>query len=331
MDYDSPAANAQAILRRNYFCDGHADTLALVALKGYDLAAPEPAGHLSLPRLQQIDQNLQFLAIFVDPSVHGYRGFLEALTVASAAHRLELPLVRSRADLERSRRSSRPQFLLSLEGAGPLQGDLGRLEILFHLGLRAVGLTHNHDNQAAAGCGSPMAPPPAGFRGLRPFGRRLIARMHELGMVVDVAHLARKAFYQVLEVASRPVINSHTCCARFVDIERNLDDAQLRALASTGGLAAVTYVPRFLKSEGPVTSEDVLRHLEHMVELMGVDHVALGSDFDGVSELPTDLGHPGQVVNLVERMLRSGWREPDIARVLGGNWLRVLRQVLPQE
>ncbi|GMU56236.1 MAG: dipeptidase [Candidatus Xenobia bacterium] len=331
MDYDSPAANAQDILRRNYFCDGHADTLAMVALKGYDLASLEPDGHLSLPRLEGIDQNLQFLAIFVAPSVRGSRGFLEALTVASAAHRLKLPLVRSRADLERSRRSSRPHFLLSLEGAGPLQGDLGRLEILFHLGLRAVGLTHNHDNQAAAGCGSPMAPPPTGFRGLRPFGRRLIARMNELGMVVDVAHLARKAFYQVLEVASRPVINSHTCCARFVNIERNFDDSQLRALASTGGLAAVTYVPRFLKSEGPVTSEDVLRHLEHMVELMGVEHVALGSDFDGVSELPTDLGHPGQVVNLVERMLRSGWREPDIARVLGGNWLRVLRQVLPQE
>lgn len=329
MDYDSPAASALEILKRNYYCDGHADTLAAVALKGMDFRSGP--GHLNLDKLESIRQNLQFLAIFVPASQRGHKGFLEALTVAAAAHRLHLPLVRNRADLERSRRSGSPHFLLSLEGAGPLQADLGRLEILFHLGLRALGLTHNHDNEAAAGCGSPGAPSPAGRRGLKPFGRRLVARMEELGMVVDVAHLARRAFHQVMGVATRPVINSHTACARFVDIERNFDDAQLRELAQTGGLAAVTYVPRFLTPSGPVSSQEVFRHLEHMVEIMGIEHVALGSDFDGVTALPSDLNHPGEVFHLVERMLRAGWREPDVARVLGGNWLRVLRQVLPQD
>lgn len=325
MDYDSPAASALELLKRNYFCDGHADTLAR------EVDFLEGEGHVNLRKLQAIQQNLQFLAIYIAPNEKGRKGFLEALRVAARAHRLKLPLVRNRADLERSRRNGVPHFLLSLEGAGPLQGDLDRLEILFHLGLRALGLTHNHDNQAAAGCGNWREAPPKGFRGLRPFGRRLIARMEELGIVLDVAHLARRAFHQVVEVATRPIINSHTGCARFVNIERNFDDEQLRKLAQTGGLAAVTYVPRFLKAEGPVTSQEVFRHLEHMVEIMGIEHVALGSDFDGVTSLPSDLNHPGEVVNLVEQMQGAGWRESDVARVLGGNWLRVLRQVLPQE
>lgn len=329
MDYDSLAASALDILRRNYFCDGHADTLAKVALSGLDFASGD--GHVSLRKLESIAQNLQFLAVYVAPSERGRKGFLEALTVMSAAHRLKLPLVRSRADLERSRKSGVPHFLLSLEGASPLQADLGRLEILFHLGLRALGLTHNHDNEAAAGCGNWREASPKGFRGLRPFGKRLIARMEELGIVLDVAHLSRRAFGQVTEAATRPIINSHTGCARFVDIERNFDDGQLRQIAQSGGLAAVTYVPRFLKAEGPVSSQEVFRHLEHMVEVMGIEHVALGSDFDGVTMLPTDLNHPGEVPNLVQCMLRAGWREPDVARVLGGNWLRVLRQTLPQE
>ena len=327
MDYDSPVASALDVLKRNYFCDGHADTLAHVALKGRDFV--EGPGHLNLRKLESIQQNLQFLAIYVAPTEKGRKGFVEALTVASAAHRLKLPLVRTRADLERSRKGA-PHFLLSLEGASPLGGELERLEILFHMGLRALGLTHNHDNQAAAGCGNWREASPKGFRGLRPFGKRLVARMEELGMVLDVAHLSRRAFHQVCDVATRPIINSHTGCAHFVDIERNFDDEQLRKLAQSGGLAAVTYVPRFLKADGEVTSQEVFRHLEHMVEVMGIEHVALGSDFDGVTALPTDLNHPGEVVHLVERMQRAGWREPDVARVLGGNWLRVLRQTLPE-
>ncbi|MEW6283770.1 MAG: membrane dipeptidase, partial [Candidatus Eremiobacterota bacterium] len=217
-------------------------------------------------------------------------------------------------------------ILLSLEGAGPLGGSLERLEVLYHFGFRAVGLTHNHNNLAAGGC----APPSGPTRGISPFGRALVARMERLGMAVDTAHLSRRAFSQLVDIAEKPLINSHTCCARFVPLERNLTDSQLKDIAASGGLAAVTYVPRFLTGQNRATSRDVFRHLEHMVEVMGVEHVGLGSDFDGVPSLPADLTSPADVRRLVESMVRAGWSERDISRVLGGNWHRVLKHLLPR-
>ena len=153
--------------------------------------------------------------------------------------------------------------------------------------------------------------------------------MSALGILLDTAHLGRRAFDEVLEHYRGPIINSHSCCQAFVPLERNLSDSQMQAVARTGGLVAVTFVPKFLKVSGETTSEDVFRHLEHMVEQVGIDAVAIGSDFDGVDVLPTDLQDPRGLVHLVSRMLDAGWTEVDVVKVIGGNWLRVMRAVLP--
>jgi membrane dipeptidase len=234
-------------------------------------------------------------------------------------------LVRSAADLQGCLPGNPPAVLLSLEGADPLAGRLELLEIFHRLGLRSIGLTHNHNSVAAGGC----APPDNVHVGLTEFGRALIPAMNGLGMLIDTAHLGRGAFDEVLALSKAPVVNSHSCCRSFVDLERNLDDRQLHDLAACGGLAAITYVPKFLTQDTrTVTSIDVFRHLEHMVEIAGEDHVGLGSDFDGVELLPEDLPDPRGTPALVEQMIGAGWSEVRIAKILGKNWLRVLGQVL---
>ncbi len=320
------------IREKHFFCDGHADTLRNLVVRGGDFLKGKGGNHVDMPLLRKAKQNLQVMAVFVPPTETGDQAKSSAFRIAAEAYRLvskargELTLVRTRQSLERCNNGV-IGILLSLEGAGPLLGELHLLEPFYRFGFRAIGLTHNHNTCAAGGC----APETGSPVGLTRFGRRLVGRMEELGMLVDTAHLGRKAFFELMDIVSRPTINSHCCCAEFVDIERNMTDEQLRLLAQTGGLAAVTYVPYFLVGEEGrrVTSRDVFYHLEHMVEVAGIDHVGLGSDFDGVLELPEDMRNPVEVENLITHMIAAGWSEDDIAKVIGGNWYRVLQEVLP--
>lgn len=320
---------ASLLYHQHFVCDGHVDTFRNLMKGGGDFLTGEGGWEVDLPRMRQAGLNLQIAAIYTSLEEVGPTSTLVALKVLERLSRTvetsggHLRLVGSRQDLLELERQRGQGLLVCLEGADPLLQDLDLLQVFFRLGLRGVGLTHNHNSPAAGGCGaSPVA-------GLTPFGLELLRRMSSLGMFLDTAHLGRKAFDEVLLHYRGPLVNSHSCCQKLVPGERNLDDDQLRAIAASGGLAAVTFVPKFLVSGGRCTSHDVFRHLEHMVEVAGIDHVAIGSDFDGTEHLPDDLKDPRDVPRLVGHMLAAGWSHEQVAKVLGGNWLRVLASVLP--
>ncbi|MBX3168031.1 MAG: dipeptidase [Candidatus Eremiobacteraeota bacterium] len=320
---------ASQLLHTAFVCDGHADTFRNIVKKGGDFLRGSGGWHCSLPRMRQAGLNLQIEAVYTSLEEVGPIGTAVALQVIEKIHQTveasagRLRLVQSRTQLAELITRGGQGVLISLEGVDPLLGNLELLDAFYRLGLRALGLTHNHNSPAAGACGAnPVA-------GLSAHGRELLDRMSELGILLDTAHLGRQAFDEALEHYRGPMINSHSCCQKFVPGERNLEDAQIRALADSGGLVAVTFVPKFLVTEGTSSSRDVFRHLEHMVEVAGIDAVAIGSDFDGVEVLPGDLQDPRDLVHLVERMLEAGWSDSDIAKILGGNWVRVLGSVLP--
>lgn len=320
---------ASQLLHTAFVCDGHADTFRNLVKKGGDFLRGTGGWHCDLPRMRQAGLNLQISAVYTSLEEVGPQGSAIALQVFEKIHQTveasngRLRLVQNRAHLVDLISRQGQGVLISLEGADPLLANLDMLDIFYRLGLRAIGLTHNHNSPAAGGCGAnPVA-------GLSEHGKELLDRMSALGIMLDTAHLGRQAFDEVLRRYRGPVVNSHSCCQKFVPGERNLEDAQIKAIADTGGLVAVTFVPKFLVTEGQSSSHDVFRHLEHMVEVAGIDSVAIGSDFDGVDVLPTDLQDPRDLVHLVQRMLEAGWSDPDIAKILGGNWLRVLGSVLP--
>lgn len=328
--------NAQQFLHDHFFCDGHADTFARIAFAGADfIEGTRTEGfHINYKTMRDSGLNLQLMAVYIPPEIARHQGTVTALWIAQFVHRVcdalgpDSILVRSRSDLEEAVRRGGQHFLLTLEGVAPLLGDMDVLEMYWRFGFRSIGLTHNTNNWAAGGC----TPGRNKKRyGLTDSGRMLVKRAHEFGIAIDCAHISRQGFYDLLSVMEgRPLINTHACCAEFVDIERNLTNDQLVKLADTGGVVGITYVPDFLSTRetSQVSSHDVFRHLEHAVELIGIDHVALGSDFDGVRFLPNDLDDPTCVYRVVEHMFNAGWSEEDVEKIIGGNWVRVLSELI---
>lgn len=327
----------QQFLQENFFCDGHADTFARVAFAGADFVSGEgtESFHIDYPRMRESGLNLQLMAVYIPPEIARHQGTVTALWIAQFVHRVcdrlgaDCRLVLSRSDLERAQREGGQHLMLTLEGVAPLLNDLDVLEMFHRFGFRSLGITHNANNWAAGGC----SPSDRNRYGLTDDGRTLVKKALKMGMAVDCAHLSRRGFYDLLHLMDgKPLINTHACCAHFVDIERNLTNDQLVKLADTGGVVGITFVPDFLSSSketAQVSSEDVFAHLQHAVELIGIDHVALGADFDGVRFLPNDLNSLSEVHHLVDHMMKAGWSRTDMAKVVGGNWHRVLAQLLP--
>ncbi len=239
----------------------------------------------------------------------------------------EVALARTASDLVSAKREGRIAALLVIENSEALEGSLHVLHALYHLGLRSIVLTHNWNTWAAAGNDEG-----SGGGGLTRFGVQLVEAMNRLGMLVDVSHIAERGFWDTLERSARPVIASHSCCAQLCPHPRNLSDAQLRALAENGGVVGITFVPSFIDpqwtpADWPTVPslQHLLDHVVHAVEVAGIDHVGIGSDFDGGGTvLPDFAAFP----RITEGLLLRGFSEGDVRKILGENTLRVLRAAI---
>ena len=154
----------------------------------------------------------------------------------------------------------------------------------------------------------------------------VIREMNRVGMMVDLSHAAESSFYDALEISSTPIVCSHSSARALCDHPRNLTDDQMRRLAQAGGVAQVTFYNGFLKKEGQASIIDAVNHLNHMVKVMGVEHVGIGTDFDGDGGVP-GLASASELINFTRQLLRNRYSDSDIEKIWGGNFLRVMRQV----
>jgi membrane dipeptidase len=288
-------------------------------------------GQIDLPQMRAGGIDCAFFAVDVTRAWKNHLAYaLDALGFFDAdlaTCEEEIALARSAADIEAAKAVGRLSALLVVENSDALEGSLNVLRMLHRLGVRSVGITHNLSTWAAAGneesrCGG----------GLTRFGVKLVQEMNSLGMLVDVSHISERGFYDTLELSTRPVIASHSCCAALCDHPRNLTDDQIRALAQHGGVVGITFVPGFIDPrwtpavwpERP-SLDQLLDHVDHAVEVGGIDHVGIGSDFDGGgSVLPDATQFPRITAGLAAR----GYPAAAIRKILGENHLRVLRQAL---
>ena len=214
-------------------------------------------------------------------------------------------------------------LVLSLEGGEVLGTQLDRLEEMYALGLRAMSLTWNNTNALASGCGA------LHDEGLSPLGREAVRLMNQLGIVVDIAHLSAKGIAEILRMTEAPIMDSHAACAALCPHPRNLTDAQIKALAQNGGVLGVTYVTQFLRTDADKASiDDVVEHIVHIAELVGTEHIGLGSDFDGVLQPLPGLSCVGDVPKLADKLAHKGFHPAEIERIMGGNFKRLFEQVL---
>ena len=184
-----------------------------------------------------------------------------------------------------------------------------------------ITLCHNGDNDicdSARGCNT--------HDGVSSFGEKVIREMNDLGIMVDLSHGGEKSFYDALDISRVPIVCSHSNCKALCDVRRNLTDDQLRALAAKGGVAHTTLYGGFLRKDGEASVLDAVDHLEHAIRIMGIDHVGIGTDFDGDGGV-RGMADSSELINFTIRLLRRKYSERDIEKIWGGNWLRVMAQV----
>lgn len=191
--------------------------------------------------------------------------------------------------------------------------------------MRALTLTWNHRNALADGAGEN-----ATGGGLTKFGKEVVREMERLGMLVDVSHLSDAGFWDVEKLAKKPFIASHSNARAVCAVQRNLTDDQLRAIAAKGGVVGLNFYPNFLAKGEKAGIEDILRHTLHMLDIMGEDHIGFGSDWDGIDNTPHDLLHLGEMPQLLARM-EAELGKDILEKIREKNFLRILREVLPQE
>ena len=233
-----------------------------------------------------------------------------------------ISIARTPAELYEDKRKGRRSIMLGIENGLALNHQLSNVRYFAQRGVVYITLCHNGDNDicdSAKGC--------ATHHGVSSFGQQVIQEMNRQGIMVDLSHAAESSFYDALSISTTPIVCSHSCCKALCDVPRNLSDEQLKALAQRGGVAQITLYPGFLrKGAGEADIMDVMAHLEHAIQVMGIEHVGLGTDFDGDGGV-RGLASSSEMLNFTLQLLRRKYSERDIARIWGGNWLRVMAQV----
>jgi membrane dipeptidase len=344
---DGEHMDAVEILKKHVVVEGHRDVYE--QLYRTSVGEPAPLRDAIAPRLIRDGIDVCVYAISGDSYSHSQNTgrYLETALenidmFLEEAPRSEgmISMIRTKSDLPEQGRPGRIAFLLHFEGGRPLQGSIHQLRNFYRLGLRSMQLTWNFRNELGDGVWEKRT-----GGGLTRFGVEVIKEMNRLGMVVDLAHMNREGFFQALEAAEAPLIVSHANACAMLDNPRNLGDDQLKAIAAQGGLVGIFALPeRVAKKDADV--EDLLKHLDYMVEFMGIEHVALGLDFikyDGPRTLK-DQHHPlherhyvkgleevEDMPRLIDGLIRRGYSEQEIALILGGNYIRVLKSILPEQ
>lgn len=329
-----------------------------------DLSGNVPALQTDIPRLRAGEVSGQFWSVYVPSTMTGAEAVSATLEQIDFVHRMvkrypdTFGLALSADDVERVRGSGRIASLIGMEGGHSIDESLGVLRMMYDLGARYMTLTHN-DNVSWADSATDI--PVLG--GLSPFGREVVREMNRIGMLVDLSHVSADVMRDALRVTSSPVIFSHSSARAVCDVVRNVPDDVLRTLATNGGVCMVTFVPDFVSIPcahwfqesqtlcaesggdsrrfadlGPfirerektdpmpeATVHDVVRHVNHVRDVAGIDHVGLGGDFDGSSAMPVGLKDVSGYPALFAALSHNGWSAGDLDRLKSGNTLRVMR------
>lgn len=225
------------------------------------------------------------------------------------------------ADLYRLKSEGKKAIMLGIENGYAIGQDIKNVERFRKRGVVYMTLCHNGNNQL---CGS--AKYNEKNLGVNAFGEQVIQEMNRVGMMVDISHAGEQTFYDALAISNTPIVASHSSSRALCNHPRNLTDDQLKALAAKGGVAQVTLYSGFLREEGPATIQDAIEHLNHMVNIMGIEHVGIGTDFDGDGGI-IGCASASELINFTRCLLKERYSEEDIRRIWGGNFLRVMKEV----
>lgn len=315
-----------------FICDCHCDTLTELYKKGAELYSNEQ--HFDIKRQISLGGGLQFCAIFVPTHEFRYYGGLRYTLCLLDKYLQECAKLKAMGlDVLQVKTASdavevlnhKAATLLAIEEGGAIDGSLEALRCLYELGVRCMTLTWSNRNDIADGVNEEGS-----GGGLTVFGRKVVAEMNRLGMLVDVSHIAPAGFWDVMETSTKPIIATHSNAKALCGHPRNLDDKQILALNENKGLIGITFAGQFLEEDyNKACIESVYRHIDYMLNLMGNDdHVGFGSDFDGISHPPYNIKGIQDYKPLIEYLSSRGYSDTTIAKITHRNVLDLLQRVL---
>ena len=325
--------------------DGHNDVLLRVAYRqegeDYSFFLENQDGHLDLPRAKAAGFAGGFFAIYIPPvsddshaPLDRYYALDQAMLISSCLFQLErqsggeLKVVQDVGELEGQVKSGRIGAIMHMEGAEPIDEDLHALEVFYRAGLRSIGIVWSRPN--AFGYGVPFVFPstPDIGPGLTDAGKRLVKACNELGILVDVSHLNEAGFWDVVKISEAPIVATHSNVHAICPVSRNLTDRQLDAIKDSDGMVGLNFAVAFLRPDGKRIADTpidiMIRHIDYMVERVGIDRVGLGSDFDGAlisSHISDVTGLP----KLLNALREHGYSQEELEKMAFRNWLRVLK------
>jgi membrane dipeptidase len=350
-DAQDLAARARALHRQAPLIDGHNDYPW--ALRGIDpgrdlekaeISKPVPSLMTDIPRLRQGGVGGQFWSVYVPSTMQGREAVRVTLEQIDIVHRMmarwpeTFAFVNTAAELERAFKAGKIASMIGIEGGHSIDSSLPVLRTMNALGARYMTLTHSANLPWAD-----ASPGPAVLGGLSKFGEEVVREMNRLGMLVDLSHVSPDTMEDALRVSDAPVIFSHSSAKALCNHHRNVPDHILQMVAKNGGVVMVTFVPGFIsqavadfdarpeaerkgQTAPRATLSQVADHIDHIRKVAGIDHVGIGGDFDGISSVVQGLEDVSKYPDLTAELLRRGYRDDDIRKLLGLNVLRVMRQ-----
>jgi len=363
--------------------DTHNDVVQRI-MKGEDISVRTTKGHSDIPRLKEGGVDVQIFSIWAPPDKvpHSYEyanAMIDSMESLARRSSNAMGIARNSSELESLRKQEKLVALYGMEGAHPIEDstineelELQKLDHFYKRGVRYITLTWNNSVSWATSASFETDPANQNARkGLTDFGKQIVRKMNELGIMVDISHVGEQTFWDVMKTTSMPVIASHSSVYNICPHRRNLKDEQLKAIAENGGVVFINFNPGFIDSSyqrkekmiranhqteieeitknfsGNGFERDhkisellnaeyekirpslsiLIDHIDYAAKLIGADHVGIGSDFDGINAVPKEMDDVTYLPNITRELLKRGYSEEDVKKILGGNFLRVFKEI----
>ena len=309
-----------------FLVDGHCDTIQVGLDRNINLEDEQLS--FNLKQAKKKAPILQMTAAFVNPSYKNSfqraKNIIEYFEKQIRKYPKELVQVKTKEDIACIKREKNIGCLLTIENGSAIEKKIENVEYFYEKGVRVMSITWNKDN--LLGCGAQTKQD----NGLTKLGRAYIQKLNQKKIVIDVSHSSEKTFWDTARMCEGPMVATHSCCYSLCNHARNLKDEQIKQIAANGGIIGVCYCASFLSETGKASTKEIVEHISYIANLVGLDYVGLGSDFDGLDEedIPVNLKNIGQIDNLIQELKKVGFYEKEIEKILGENWIRLLENFI---
>lgn len=307
--------------------DAHCDTISKIKDKEGTLYSN--SFHVDIERMLAAGLRVCCFAAFIDPSYGQAYSMKRAVQLIDEFYQQVeinneyIRICRNYGEIMRTLKMGKIAAILAIEGGEALQGDLASLRIFYRLGVRSICLTWNYRNEIADGVLDGVTE-----GGLTPFGKEVVREMNSLNMIIDLSHISERGFWDVLKLTKQPVIVSHSNARSVCNHVRNLSDEQIKAIKTNGGVIGINFYPYFLTDTGKATLKDIINHIEHIAGLIGMDHIGIGSDFDGIECTPEGIRGVEDINLVFNELLRLNYSMESVEKLAGRNFLRIMERVM---